>query len=80
MRWGVLAPCTAALPQKSGVESHEYQNDSYVNRQALPELVPEEQHINGDDYGYHYDYVKYIGRMEFHFGSWPSCFGAPAAA
>jgi hypothetical protein len=41
--------------QESEVEGREYQDDSDIHRQSFPELISEEQDIDGDDRRYQQD-------------------------
>jgi hypothetical protein len=44
--------------QKPEVERREYQDNSDVYCQPLPEVVPEEQDVHDDHDGYHREHVK----------------------
>ena len=53
--------------QKSEVEGCEYQDDSYIHRQPLPEVLPEEQEIYSDHNDYQEQYIKYDSHPATHF-------------
>jgi hypothetical protein len=52
--------------QKSEIEGREYQDDSHVHGESLPEPVSEEQQIDCDDYDCHRDYEEYGRRLASH--------------
>jgi hypothetical protein len=47
--------------QEPQIDRREYQNNSDVNDQPNPELVPEEQDVHADHDGYHREHVKRSG-------------------
>ena len=44
--------------QEPQIECRKYQDNSDVNDQPIPEVVPEEQDVHADHDGYHRDHVK----------------------
>ncbi len=52
--------------QEPPVERREYQDDSDVDYQPLPGVVPEEQDVHADHDGYHREHVKHDGCLSSH--------------
>jgi hypothetical protein len=48
------------------IEGHKYQDNSDVNEQPIPEVVPEEQDVHADHDGYHREHVKHDDRPASH--------------
>lgn len=61
------APPGSGTFQKSEVEGYEHEDDPHVDRQTLPEAVPEEQDIDHDDQDYHRAQVQCGDRPPSHF-------------
>jgi len=47
--------------QEPQIDRRKYQNNSDVNDQPVPEVVPEEQDVHADHDGYHREHVKRDG-------------------
>jgi hypothetical protein len=52
--------------QEPEIERREYQDNSDVYYQPLPELVPEEQDVHADHDGYQREHVKHDGCLSSH--------------
>ena len=46
------------VPKESKIQSDTYQNNSDVDEQSLPELMPEEGNVQSDDQSYHRQDIK----------------------
>jgi hypothetical protein len=53
--------------QEPEIERHEYEDDTEIRRQAWPELISEEQEINGQDGDDQQQYVQDGDRLACHF-------------
>jgi len=52
--------------QEPQTERREYQNNSDVHYQPLPQMVPEEQDVHADHDGYQREHVKHDGCLSSH--------------
>jgi len=59
-----LRSCALQEPQ---TERQEYQDNSDVYHQPLPEVVPEEQDVHADHDGYQREHVKHDGYLSHRF-------------
>jgi hypothetical protein len=52
--------------QEPEIERREYQDNSNIRYQPLPEVMPEEQDVHADHDGYQREHVKHDGRLSSH--------------
>jgi hypothetical protein len=52
--------------EKSQIEGRKHQNDSDIHDQSFPEMIPEDQDIEGDDNGYHRNQVRHGNSRSCH--------------
>ena len=61
-----MAAVLAGTLQEPQIERREHQDNSDVNYQPLPQLVPEEQDVHADHDGYQGEHVKHDGCLSSH--------------